>query len=157
MKRLIMTISVVGSLAFAAPALAQQNFTGQPSGDWNANWGFADPNARQQVLNQAIAIEQQENGGFSVRYTYHTYCDAGDSPESGGCNTTIEHQENDYWGGQTSVVGAITEVNGSNNDLGNLTNTNNGGVSGETNTQNNGNQPGDDANFTLLPPYNSQY
>ena len=56
----ILMLAVLALLLNAGVALADS-----PSSDWNNSWGFPSPAEKANLLNQALAIELIEDGGFN--------------------------------------------------------------------------------------------
>lgn len=67
-----------------------------PSSEWNAHWNFDSAGAKQQKLNEAIAIEQQSKGAYRAPNYYTT-------------NTTnVGHIDNGAY--VTNNIGSITQI-----------------------------------------------
>jgi len=118
----ILMLTVLALLLNAGSALADPS-----SSDWNDSWGFPSPAEKANLLNQALAIEFVEDGGFNVN-------------------------NNNYYGGNTTAIGSqvIIDVQGdSNNVSGNdastdgntAAQTNNGSGSIDQNNENGNNMP----------------
>lgn len=103
----ILMLTVLALLLNASVALADP-----PSSDWNSSWGFLSPGEKANLLNQALAIELIEDGGFN-------YYD----------NTR------NYYGGESISIGSqvIIDVDGD----GNTVHGNDASTDGNTAAQNN--------------------
>jgi len=93
MKLTLKVIGLASVLALVAASSASAQSIGQPSADWNANWGFNSPNQQAVNLGRAELIERAEGDGFGSRYyttnnvsiDQDTLCEAGDGSFYGGC------------------------------------------------------------------------
>ena len=81
-----------------------------PSSDWNNSWGFPSPSEKANLLNQALAIELIEDGGFNV-------------------------DNYNYFGGNTLAIGSqvIIDVDGDNNTVSGNDATTDGNTAAQTN------------------------
>lgn len=107
------------------------------SRDWNDSWGFPSPAEKANLLNQALAIEFVENGGFDTTY-YGTeyneqYCNT-DGACYNGDVMAIGSQVN------IDVNGDDNNVNGNATTDGNTAAQNNNG-SGSIDQQNGNSNP----------------
>lgn len=139
----IMAAFAVAVLAVTPVYAGGVSGVGQPSADWNANWGFDGANEKQFNLNRALVIKQAEDGGFGTTYNDYssssavTNCNIADS-----CSTYIEQQNNAtaigtsiYVEGDGNVVdgsntGQVNAGNAIAND-GDATGVDNSGTSGK--------------------------
>lgn len=124
-KILILTVSAL--LLSASVVLADA-----PSSDWNNSWGFPSPAEKSNLLNQALAIELIEDGGFNNNF-YSTQncnqdgaCLMGDTVAIGSqVNIDVDGDNNDVNGNATTDgntaaqtnngSGSIDQDNGGNN------------------------------------------
>jgi hypothetical protein len=105
----ILMLAVMALLLSAGVAIADPS-----SSDWNNSWGFPSPAEKSNLLNQALAIELIEDGGFHV-------------------------DNHNYYGGNTMAIGSqvVIDIDGDNNDV----NDNDASTEGNTAAQTN-NGPG---------------
>ncbi len=101
----ILMLAVMALLLSAGVALADPS-----SSDWNDSWGFPSPAEKSNLLNQALAIELVEGGGY-------------------------DYDNNNYYGGNTLAIGSqvIIDVNGDNNDVNGNDATTDGNTAAQTN------------------------
>jgi len=80
------------------------------SSDWNNSWGFPSSFEKANLLNQALAIELVEDGGFNVN-------------------------NNNYFGGDTVAIGSqlIVDVNGDGNTVSGNNSSTDGNTAAQTN------------------------
>jgi hypothetical protein len=113
----ILTLTVLALLLNAGAAVADPS-----SSDWNNSWGFISPLEKANMLNQALAIELVEDGGFNV-------------------------DNYSYYGGDTIAIGSqvIVDVDGDNNHVNGNDATNDGNTSAQSNNNSNSNNQSNDS------------
>lgn len=133
----ILMLTVAALLLSAGISLAT------PSSDWNDSWGFPTPAEKANLLNQALAIEFVEDGGFSSTYygtDNSTYYSTQNCNVDGGC----------FNGGDNIAIGSQVnvDVDGDNNTVSGNDATTDGNTAAQTNDgdgsidQNNGTNNG---------------
>jgi len=112
------------------------------SSDWNNSWGFPSPAEKANLLNQALAIELIEDGGFNTNY-YST--DNSMNYRTQNCNI-----DGACFNGDSVAIGSQVniDVNGDDNNV-----NGNASTDGNTAAQNNNGSGSIDQNNGNSNPY----
>lgn len=117
----ILMLAVMTLLLNAGVAVADSS-----SSDWNNSWGFPSPAEKANLLNQALAIEFVEDGGFDTNYYS---ADNSTNYSTQNCNI-----DGACFNGDAIAIGS--QVNNNVNGDGNTTNGS-ASTDGNTGAQNN--------------------